>query len=67
MFENGFRHRIVIKEEEKDNSLLEKIKKVIGLMKNELQKIITQLAATASKAYSYETLKNNYELKTQIL
>ena len=34
---------------------------------NELQKIITQLAATAPKAYSHETLKNNCELKTQIL
>ena len=67
MFENGFIHRIVIKEEGKDNSLLEKIKKVIGLMKNELQKIITQLAATAPRAYSHEALKNNCELKTQIL
>ena len=67
MFENGFIHRIVIKDEEKDNSLLEKIKKVICLMKNELQKIITELAATAPKSYSYEAPKNNYELKTQIL
>ena len=49
------RHRVIMKEEEKDHYLSEKNKTVIGLMKNETaSKLITKFAAVSSKTCAYK-------------
>ena len=55
ILKKDMRHRVIMKEEEKDHYLSEKNKTVIDLMKNETaSKLITKFAAVSSKTCAYK-------------